>query len=182
VRNLEQHSLSSLRSGLRKTVFALALLCALTMVAALSAQAQTFTVLHTFQENDGAFPNGGLIADGAGNLYGTTQAGALPGCNDNRGCGEAFQLHPHGSGWVLNVLHRFTGMPDGATPFGQMTFGPDGEIYATTSAGGMANANCSVDGCGTVYKLRPPPTQRRKGHTSAFVSQGCLVTALIWVC
>jgi uncharacterized repeat protein (TIGR03803 family) len=140
----------------RLVVVAFSCLC----LFVLTASAQSFTILHTFQESDGAFPNGGMIADSAGNLYGTTQAGALPGCIANRGCGEVFQLLHRGSGWILNVLHRFAGIPDGATPFGKMTFGPDGGIYGTTSAGGTLNPNCFVagSGCGTIYKLRPQPT------------------------
>jgi len=54
------------------------LLC---IVSITVAHCQTFTVLHTFQGNDGAFPNGGLIADGAGNLYGTTSGGGVTACS-----------------------------------------------------------------------------------------------------
>jgi uncharacterized repeat protein (TIGR03803 family) len=50
--------------------------------------AWTETVLHTFRGTNGEAPEGGLIADAAGNLYGTTAYG---GAN---GEGAAFKLTP----------------------------------------------------------------------------------------
>ena len=48
------------------------------------------TVLHSFNSNgtDGYFPEGNLVFDGAGNLYGNTKAGGI-----NLG-GVAFELFP----------------------------------------------------------------------------------------
>lgn len=48
----------------------------------------TYTVLHTFQGNDGAQPDANLILDDKGNLYGTTATG---GAN---GSGVVFELTP----------------------------------------------------------------------------------------
>jgi len=42
--------------------------------------------------SDGSSPRAGLIADGAGNLYGTTYSGGNSGCTDNLGCGTAFKI------------------------------------------------------------------------------------------
>lgn len=54
---------------------ALAILLGTAVVAALPAQAQTFTVLYSFTGgSDGATPNG-VVLDSAGNLYGTTLNG-----------------------------------------------------------------------------------------------------------
>ncbi len=44
-----------------------------------SAQAQTFTVLHTFTGPDGLSPYSGVVMDSAGSLYGTTYGGGAPG-------------------------------------------------------------------------------------------------------
>jgi hypothetical protein len=59
------------RLDLRITVAA-ATIATLLLVAATSAQAQTFQVLHSFTDgDDGAIPLAGLIVDTTGNLYGT---------------------------------------------------------------------------------------------------------------
>jgi len=51
------------------------------------------TVLASFDVTDGAGPNGSLIFDGAGNLYGTTIGGGQSG--DGRpGNGTVFELTP----------------------------------------------------------------------------------------
>ena len=68
---------------------ALQILLLATLVAAPSAQAQTFTVLYSFSGGaDGAYPEAGLIRDAAGNLYGTTYGGGASGY------GTVFKLTP----------------------------------------------------------------------------------------
>ena len=54
--------------------FVLAIMMLVLAVAMLPAQAQTFHILHEFQDGpkDGASPAGALVRDQAGNLYGTT--------------------------------------------------------------------------------------------------------------
>ena len=59
---------------LLETVVMATLLPAVAIVSQ-SAQAQTFTTLHSFDNTDGANPVGGLITDAAGNLYGATNGG-----------------------------------------------------------------------------------------------------------
>ncbi len=58
------------------------------------------TVLWSFQQNhiDGTSPNGGLVMDSAGNLYGATSTG---GAND---CDIVFELSPKsGGGWTEKI-------------------------------------------------------------------------------
>ncbi|MGC2109471.1 MAG: choice-of-anchor tandem repeat GloVer-containing protein, partial [Candidatus Korobacteraceae bacterium] len=123
------------------------------VVATGAGQAQTLTVLHTFASgSNGANPISGLTRDAAGNLYGTTEFGGA-GCL-NSGCGLVYKVTHHGSAWLETTLYTFTGAPDAAFPVGRVVFGPDGALYGTTRGGG--SDSCS-GGCGTVFKLQPPP-------------------------
>ncbi len=45
------------------------------------------------QKLNGVGPNGGLVADPVGNLYGTTVAGGSEGCSE-QGCGTVFEIQP----------------------------------------------------------------------------------------
>ena len=152
----------------RKTVFAVALICALTVIARQPAQAQTFTVLHTFTGGaDGANPLDGLSMDRTGNLYGTastggdTQGSCLAHSN---GCGVVFEIKPRGSGWVLSPLYTFTGSPDGRYPVGRVVLGPDDALYGTTQFGGVPGH--FGYGCGTVYRVSPAATSPRSAISS----------------
>jgi len=115
--------------------------------AATRAQAQTFTVLHSFTNSpDGAFPFAGLLRDAAGNLYSTTASGGVSGF------GTVFKLDPAGN---ETVLHSFTGSPDGAFPNAGLVMDPAGNLYGTTSQGGSGSGCGFSFGCGTVFKLDP---------------------------
>ena len=109
------------------------------VVASISAQAQTFTLLYSFTGlSDGAFPYAGLIRDGAGSLYGTTSAGG--GASGN---GTVFKLDITGN---LIVLHCFTGGADGAYPYAGLIRDAADNLYGTTHSGGLHDA-------GTVFKV-----------------------------
>jgi uncharacterized repeat protein (TIGR03803 family) len=101
------------------------------------------TVLHTFTGTpDGAGPQGGLILDKAGNLYGTAAGG---GAN---GGGNIFRISPDGT---ETVLYNFKLKPgDGFTPTGSLTRDSAGNFYGTTYWGGSHYV-----GSGTVFKLTP---------------------------
>ena len=75
---------------------------------------------------DGANPFGGLVADAAGNLYGTTMVGGY-------GYGTVFKLNTAGK---ETVLHNFTGQ-DGANPTAVLVRDEAGNLYGTTYGAGM---------------------------------------------
>jgi uncharacterized repeat protein (TIGR03803 family) len=95
--------------------------------------------------SDGANPYAGLVADAQGNLYGTTFFGGGSGCDFGVGCGTIFKLTPDG---IETVLYRFTGGTDGSFPFAPLVFDGQGNLYGTTSEGGVGNG-------GTVFELTP---------------------------
>jgi len=106
-----------------------------------------FTVLHTFNLDDGSAPSSALIRGRDGNFYGTTE-------NFRYGSGTAFQFTTNGA---LTTLHYFDALNvvqsnygwDGGNPFGGLTLGADGYYYGTTEIYG-ANTN------GTIFRLIYP--------------------------
>ena len=99
----------------------------------------TESVLYSFSGGaDGESPQGGVIFDPVGNLYGTTVDG---GFDEN---GTVFQLSPTGADWTQSTLYTFGGGSDGQNPVGGVIFDQSGNLYGTTQAGG-----------GTVYQLSP---------------------------
>src|SRR5581483_7403199 len=72
------------------------------------------------------------------------------------GCGAVFEMKHTAAGWVFLPLYTFEGGTDGARP-GPLVFGPDGDLYGTTMAGGNGCGEFQY-GCGTVFKLTPPPS------------------------
>jgi uncharacterized repeat protein (TIGR03803 family) len=97
-------------------------------------------------------PYGPITFGADGSIYGTTQYGGAANCA--LGCGTVFRLTPPSSPckstlclWSETVIHPFQGGSDGAAPvYGALLFDADGNLYGTTTAGG-------VYGHGTVYKL-----------------------------
>jgi uncharacterized repeat protein (TIGR03803 family) len=110
-----------------------------------SADGWKETILHGFSQDQNGFePSGGVILDGAVNLYGTTIAGGSSDC----GCGVVFKLSPQTDGaWKYTLLHTFVGS-DGAQPDANLTLGPDGKLYGTAASGGP-------HGGGVVFQLTP---------------------------
>ncbi|MGB9434072.1 MAG: choice-of-anchor tandem repeat GloVer-containing protein [Candidatus Acidiferrum sp.] len=110
-----------------------------------------FNVLHSFKGTDGAGPNGFLVRDHEGSLYGMTfYGGGLSACS-GLGCGVVFKLDCSGK---LTVLYSFTGGADGAAPGASVIRDADGNLYGTTNLGGAVNGSlCGGVGCGVVFKL-----------------------------
>jgi uncharacterized repeat protein (TIGR03803 family) len=104
----------------------------------------TETTLYTFPSSingpDGDYPQGGLVMDKKGNLYGNTESGG------EYGDGAVFELSPSGGGYAETIIHSFNG-EDGIYPNAGLTMDADGNLYGTTSYGGGAGYS------GTVFKL-----------------------------
>ncbi len=115
----------------------------------LTAQAQTYRVLHSFTSGpDGASPQAGLAIDSAGNLYGTTVAGGTGRlCSAPPGCGTIFKLTHAGSGWIITSVYEFIGTDDGGHPIAPVVIAADGTLYGDT-----------YFGYGTLYRVTPSPT------------------------
>lgn len=90
------------------------------------------TILFNFSNGaTGSNPLGGVVLDKAGNLYGTTAYGG------SDGAGVVYRLSPNKNGtWTYKVLHSFDNY-DGYFPTGDLTIGPDGNLYGTTETGGQ---------------------------------------------
>ena len=104
----------------------------------------TDSILHIFGGgSDGSIPyRSVLVFDGAGNLYGTTSLGGL------YGYGTVFQLMPSGGGWTENVIYNFQDGQDGGYPYSGLIFDQSGNLYGTTTDGGMG-------GGGVIFELSP---------------------------
>jgi len=106
-------------------------------------------VVHSFSGVgvDGAYPQGTLVADAAGNLYGTTVFGPSPNGGAS-GCGVVFELSVTGGVWAENILHTFLGGADGCNPeYESLTFDAAENLYGTTVEGGAYKY-------GTAFKLQ----------------------------
>jgi uncharacterized repeat protein (TIGR03803 family) len=103
-----------------------------------------FRTLYAFAgQPDAGFPYGALVADDAGNLYGTTY---YDGANN---LGSVYRLHRVAGGtWTEQLLYSFQGNSDGSGPISNLVFDRAGNLYGTTSEGGALGC-----GCGTIFEL-----------------------------
>jgi uncharacterized repeat protein (TIGR03803 family) len=104
----------------------------------------TLTTLFSFDDTDGSEPLG-LIQATDGNFYGTTRIGTTTGG------GTVFKITPDGT---LTTLYTFCSVvknglcQDGAYPAGGLVQATNGDLYGTTSEGGVNATNQ-----GTVFKI-----------------------------
>ena len=110
----------------------------------------TETILFTFNDSIGINPQGSLIADKSGALYGVCADGGTA----NRG--TVFKLSPPVAGqtkWTLQTLHNFAATTnDGSTPGGKLAMDASGALYGVTGGG---NTGGGAPSYGEVYKLSP---------------------------
>jgi uncharacterized repeat protein (TIGR03803 family) len=103
------------------------------------------STIYWFPEGDGTAPQAGLVADSTGNFYGTTAMGG------RYQQGAVFKLSPSSDGeWTESLIYSLKGAPDGASPYGGLTFDNAGNLYGTTSGGGTGSL-----ALGTVFELTP---------------------------
>jgi len=127
-------------------------------------------ILHTFSGPDGSRPQGGLVMDAHGNLFGTTSGGG------NYGSGVVFELQPlSGGGWNFSVIYNFhfDGLNnfDGFEPLAALIVDKHGNLFGTTYFGGTGGCTYSgpatfpngapkgqiPNGCGTIFEVSPHP-------------------------
>jgi len=131
-------------------------IAALILISAAGAAAKSFVVLQDFgigyDALGGNWLYAGLTMDGSGNLYG---AAYLGGTYNH---GVVYELSPNGSGgWTETVLYDFKGTDvdqDGAGPQAAPILDSEGNLYGTTTYGGIAGKGRPT-GWGVVYRLTP---------------------------
>lgn len=87
-------------------------------------------------------PDGGLLANATGTMYGTTFYGGI----HNRG--TVFKLSSDGE---FSQLYEFGGWPDAKYPLGGLVMRGDSALYGASLGGGKRSGG--VEGCGTVFEL-----------------------------
>jgi uncharacterized repeat protein (TIGR03803 family) len=126
------------------SLFAMALIC-----TAITAGAQTYTVLHTYSINSGSYS--GILAPQTmaqgrdANLYTTINN------NGTKNQGTVYSITPGGTVNTVYTFCSLTSCADGGGPLGGVTLGFDGNFYGTTQGGGSR-------GAGTVFKVTPTGT------------------------
>lgn len=97
---------------------------------------------------DGWQPEGSVVADRAGNLFGTTD-------NGGQGYGIVYELTPLSDRWIETVLYNFCRCRgDGAFPAGDLALDSSGNLFGVTLGGGHS-CPLNISGCGTVFRLSP---------------------------
>lgn len=138
--------------------------------------------LHRFSDGrDGGTPEGNLILDRKGDLFGTTQmgggfcnAGSSPGI-DADGCGVVFEIAAGTD--KESILYRFKGGRDGMEP-DSLVMDSAGNLFGSTSSGGECDVNRYS--CGTVFGIaagshKKTTLYRFKGGRDGETPEGALV-------
>jgi uncharacterized repeat protein (TIGR03803 family) len=117
---------------------------------------------------DGSGPFGPLSADGSGNFFGATEAGA----GSDGTSGVVFELSPANgkNGWDYRAIYTLCSLAncaDGQKGDGAMVVDTSGNVYGVAVQGG-------VNSSGVVYELSPAATTPgRKGYTQKVLYNFC---------
>ena len=149
---------------------ALMLVC----VAAVAANAQTFTTLVDFNGTNGENPWFMSMVQGRdGNFYGATiesvfkissegTLGSQFGVGSFNGLILAEDGNFYGimSGYLSKItskgtIDQFCSLPIRGPFYAGVVLGNDGNFYGTTYQGGISTGICAPQGCGTVFKVTP---------------------------
>jgi uncharacterized repeat protein (TIGR03803 family) len=111
------------------------------------------TTLVSFNGSNGAGPVAGLIADAAGDLFGTTYLG---GAN---GDGTVFEIAKTGSGYASTptTLFSFNGT-NGTNPVSSLIADAAGDLFGTTLYGGANNGGTVFELSDTGFRVTIPVT------------------------
>ncbi len=104
----------------------------------------SFSVVHAFTGGeDQAAPVAGLVADSAGNLFGTTSGNAAAAL-----WGTVFEISSVSRSPVFRTLYAFHDLNDGAFPYAPLLVDSSGNLIGTAGAAGES-------GAGTLFELTP---------------------------
>lgn len=122
------------------------------------------TVLWSFTGGaDGGYPNGDLIFDQAGNIYGTDWWGGYEGYGE---FGAVYQLTPSGGTWTETTLYSPTNDTEGQAPENGVIFDRSGNLYGVFGGGEIG-----INGWGAVYELSPSGSGWRLAYLYVFPGQ-----------
>ena len=106
---------------------------------------------------DGGGPEASLVQGVDRNLYGTTVFGGLDLCAiSGSGCGTVFEISDLSGNPRERVVYSFLGANDGSLPRAPVIQASDGNLYGTTTQGGLSNCPTfqqNTIGCGTVFRI-----------------------------
>jgi uncharacterized repeat protein (TIGR03803 family) len=120
---------------------------------------QNLTTLLNFNGSNGSGPEGGLLVDAAGNLFGTTYGGGL------YGDGTVYELGGVGH-QTLTTLLNFNGA-DGMTPVQGLTADSAGDLFGTATYGGTYSDGVAFELSGTGFVVPEP-------SSLAMLAFGCI--------
>lgn len=122
-----------------------------------------YSILLNFGGAIGGNPEGRVLRDSEGNLYGTTTSGGdAQNCGES-GCGTVYKVDASGRAMPLHMFDGMRGgfggwwpgpvaVGDGESAYGDLLRDAEGNLYGTTWEGGIPDRN-NIFGYGTVFKL-----------------------------